>query len=149
MDRLVANDRVRGALAAVGIQSQGLNAKGFGGAQLGAAEIYFEHGGQSLNATAIRVVGEQPLGVYARIYTFRRPPSDAVLKALERAESDPETPSGGGELVYMEENSGLYLGRVYSDPPDSQALAEDLVELARASLHWLENTLEQCLAEAE
>lgn len=145
MDRLVANDLVRRAFGELGIESPGLNAKGLGGVQLGSADVYFEHGGQVLNATALRSPTEQPLGVYARIYTFRKPPTAAVMNALEAAESAPDAVNGGGELVYMEENRGLYLGRLYREPPEVAALVSDMGELAAASLHWLEHTLETCL----
>ncbi|MCY1032557.1 hypothetical protein OV207_13875 [Corallococcus sp. BB11-1] len=105
-------------------EGSGLNAKGFGGAALGEAQIYFEHAKDS-----------GALKCSALIYRFRDAPRPGVIDGF-RAEEKAGTDTGGGKVDYETENKSLFLSRTYGVLPAEQQFKEDLDRLVEASLNW-------------
>jgi hypothetical protein len=102
----------------------GLNEKGFGGAEVGDAQIYFEH-----------VKDSGALKCSALIYRFRSAPRPGVIEGF-RDEEKQGTNTGGGKVDYETENKGLFLSRTYGVLPSEQQFKEDLERLLEASLVW-------------
>ncbi|CAM4412795.1 hypothetical protein COEX109129_23790 [Corallococcus exiguus] len=105
-------------------QASGLNAKGFGGAALGDAQVYFEH-----------VKDSGALKCSALIYRFRDAPRPGVIDGF-RDEEKKGTDTGGGKVDYETENKSLFLSRTYGVVPSEQQFKEDVDRLVEASLVW-------------
>ena len=147
-----AKTMVQGFLETYGVvDSPGLNDSGFGGAQIGRYEVYFEYGG-ALKATSVLSwrAGAQPgptraLKAYARIYTFMKEPSDRLMEELKRVAKEETVPLGGGALEYMKENKGLFLSRQYEAEAPKARFQEEIEDLLSASEVWTERALEDCI----
>lgn len=113
----------------VGEEPPALNQKGFGGAQLGEGEIFFEYHRE-----------KRALECSALVYRFRSPPKPGVLDGF-KAEAQGGTPTGGGELDFEPENGGLYLSRTYGDPVTHDAFVQELNALLGASVTWAKDVL--------
>lgn len=111
--------------------SEGLNVRGLGGAQVGEAQIYFEHdsGSGALKASAL-------------IYRFHEAPKPGVLEGFSREEQS-GTDTGGGKVDYEQENKGLYLSRTYTAVPADAAFKSELEKLMEASLVWGQEVLDR------
>jgi hypothetical protein len=112
-------------------QASGLNAKGFGGAALGEAQLYFEH-----------VKDSGALKCSALIYRFRDAPRAGLIEAF-RDEEKKGTDTGGGKVDYETENKSLFLSRTYGVLPAAQQFKEDMDRLVEASLTWGEEVFER------
>lgn len=85
------------------------------------------------------------LSCQALIYRFRREPRDEVLDALFAAES--EANSGGGRIVFDSETFSLYLQRDFTEKIEDEKFSAQVNALARASLQWSGEIIEQAAAQ--
>lgn len=113
----------------VGEEPPALNSKGFGAAQLGEGQIYFEYHPD-----------RRALECSALVYRFRAPPRQGVLEGF-RAEARAGTDTGGGELDFEPENGGLYLSRFYGDRVPHETFVTELNTLLGASVTWAKDVL--------
>ncbi|WP_257456822.1 hypothetical protein [Archangium lipolyticum] len=131
MTRDEAQRLVQAFMKSLGQPSEGLNPQGFGGAMLGAAQLYFEYHSD-----------KQALEASALVYKFRDPPKPGVLDGF-REEEKAGTDTGGGAVDYETENKSLFLSRIYSTPPSDAAFKEDMQRLTQASLVWGDEVLDR------
>lgn len=148
-----ANALVRSYLAAYGAKDTGLNSDGKGGVRLGHLEVYFEFGSslEPTNVLAWRANTKAPqkvLKANARIYTFLKEPSEALMRELKRAAKDESIDTANGAVVYQPENQGLFLSLQYEKAPEPARFKEEIDELLVVSGAWLEGTLEECMERA-
>ncbi len=111
--------------------SPGLNEKGFGGAVVDMAQLYFEYRDW-----------EQDLKASALIYKFSKEPKPGIREGFQEEEKK-GTDTGGGKVDYEEENKGLYLSRTYTAAPASKAFQDDMHKLMKASLVWGDDVLKR------
>ncbi|QRO01614.1 hypothetical protein JRI60_22620 [Archangium violaceum] len=131
MTRDEAQRLVQAFMMSLGQPSEGLNPQGFGGAVLGAAQLYFEYHSD-----------KQALEASALVYKFRDPPKPGVLDGF-REEEKAGTDTGGGAVDYETENKSLFLSRIYSTPPPDAAFKADMQRLTQASLVWGDEVLDR------
>jgi hypothetical protein len=113
------------------VLSPGLNAQGFGGVQVGSAQLYFEYHEDT-----------KALECSALVYRFKEPPKPGVVEGFE-AEAREGTDTGGGTVDYERENRGLFLSRTYTQVPDGNDFARDMKRLTKASLVWGDEVLDR------
>lgn len=131
MTREEAQRLVQAYMLSLGQQSEGLNPKGFGGAVLGDAQLYFEY-----HST------RQALETSALIYKFRDLPKPGVIEGFY-AEEKSGTDTGGGAVDYEPENKSLFLSRLYNTVPTIESFSEDMKRLTQASLVWGDQVLDR------
>jgi hypothetical protein len=113
------------------VQSEGLNAQGFGGVAVGDSQLYFEFHEDS-----------GTLECSALVYRFKEPPKPGVIEGFE-AEAREGTDTGGGTVDYERENRGLFLSRTYTQLPDGKTFSKDLQKLSKASVVWRDEVLDR------
>ncbi|MFL5352288.1 hypothetical protein [Archangium sp.] len=132
MSRESAKELVRWYLRTQGaVQSEGLNAQGFGGVAVGDSQLYFEfhEDSGSLECSAL-------------VYRFKEPPKPGVIEGFE-AEAREGTDTGGGTVDYERENRGLFLSRTYTQLPDGKTFSKDMQKLSKASVVWRDEVLDR------
>jgi hypothetical protein len=132
MSRESAKELVRWYLRTQGaVQSEGLNAQGFGGVAVGDSQLYFEFHEDS-----------GALECSALVYRFKEPPKPGVIEGFE-AEAREGTDTGGGTVDYERENRGLFLSRTYTQLPDGKTFSKDMQKLSKASVVWRDEVLDR------
>lgn len=111
------------------VEPPALNAKGFGAAQVGEGEIFFEYHPDT-----------KALECSALVYRFRNPPRPGILDGF-KDELTRGTDAGGGEVDFEPENGGLFLTKLYADRPDALSFVEEVNALTRASVVWAKDVV--------
>lgn len=114
--------------------SEGLNERGFGGAVVDLAQVYFEYR-----------AWEEDLKASALIYKFSKPPKPGIIEGFQEEEKK-GTDTGGGKVDYEDANKGLYLSRSYTKAPTPEAFQKDMQQLMKASLVWGDEVLKRVSA---
>lgn len=127
-----ATRQVKDFLAAHEVDSPGLNAKGLGGAAIGAEQLYFEFQPDA-----------QALTCRALVYKFRGTPKPEVLAAFQAEEKAKAADTGGGRIEYHLPSKGVYLSRSYAAPAPTERFVADMKRLMDASAVWRTQMVER------
>lgn len=125
MTRAQAQGLLQRWLKRRGLESAGLNEKGFGGVSIAEVDLYFEH---REDAGTLKCM--------ALVYRFRGQPKPQVVESFRQLEKAKALETGGGKVDFQPESRGIYLSRSYADPVADAQLDEDLQRLGEASITW-------------
>ena len=132
MLRTEAIKTIQDYLQTFGIESQGLNDKNIGGAELGTLQVYFEY-----------LEDKKALNCSVLLYKFTNPPKPQLLDAFQEEGQKNDVEMGDGFVDYQTENQCLMLTKAFKQNLPIDTFSKQMERLFSASNYWEETVLDR------